>query len=104
MYVLMAIQIIVYSAGMARCYRQNDLNEEGYVEYKEFNGGKAVDRCKIYPVCLHPKYGGWFGIRALVIFPGKFAKIAQFTMVTYCILEFTLESTSEAVVLQPSTT
>ena len=66
--------IIVHSAGMARCYRQNDLNEEGYVSYKELNGGKDVDRSKIYPVCLHPKYGGWFGIRALVVFPGIFSK------------------------------
>ena len=76
----MALQIFVNSAGMARCYRQNDLNEEGYVEYKELNGGKDVDRSKIYPVCLHPKYGGWFGIRALVIFQGKFAKIAPLTL------------------------
>jgi len=66
----MLAQVVAHSAGMARCYRQNDLNEEGYVSYKELNGGKDVDRSKIYPVCLHPKYGGWFGIRALVVFPG----------------------------------
>ena len=24
---------------------------------------------KIYPVCLHPKFGGWFALRAVLIFP-----------------------------------
>ena len=27
-----------------------------------------VDMTKVYPVCWHPKYGGWFGIRCLMIF------------------------------------
>lgn len=24
---------------------------------------------KIYGVCIHPKYGGWFAIRGLILFP-----------------------------------
>lgn len=29
---------------------------------------ESLGKNKIYPVCLHPKYGGWFALRGIVVF------------------------------------
>lgn len=65
----MLAQVAAHCSGMARCYRRQDLDKAGVRAYKELSEGE-VDMTKVYPVCWHPKYGGWFGIRCLMIFQG----------------------------------
>ena len=49
-----------------RFYRQEDLDEHGLEEYRSLRGGTLP--AKIFPVCLHPHYGGWFGLRGILMF------------------------------------
>ena len=50
----------------SRFYRQEDLDETGLEEYRRLRGGKLPS--KIFPVSLHPNYGGWFGLRGVLLF------------------------------------
>ena len=52
--------------GPWRFYRQEDLDEHGLEEYRRLRGGTLP--AKIFPVCLHPHYGGWFGLRGILMF------------------------------------
>jgi len=63
----MLAQVAAHCSGIARCYRRQDLDQAGVQAYQDLSGGEA-DISKVYPVCWHPKYGGWFGIRCLMIF------------------------------------
>ena len=47
-------------SGAVRFYQEKDANPD----LLERQGSS-----KIYPVCLHPKFGGWFALRAVLIFP-----------------------------------
>ena len=62
-------QVGAHASGIARCYRQPDLDQEGIKAYQDLNGG-SQEEFKAYPVCLHPRHGGWFGIRCLIILEG----------------------------------
>ncbi|XP_054141805.1 cyanocobalamin reductase / alkylcobalamin dealkylase isoform X2 [Melozone crissalis] len=50
-------QTAAHVAGAAYYYQRKDVKLDPW--------GK-----KIFGVCIHPKYGGWFAIRALLLFPG----------------------------------
>jgi len=60
------VQTAGHVAAVARFYRQQDLDQDGLTAYSILNGGKQVKR--IFPVCVHPKYGGWFGLRGVLLF------------------------------------
>ena len=51
-------QTAAHVSGAVKLFRKEDLEA----------GGIKSRSGKLYPVCLHPKFGGWFGIRAAVIF------------------------------------
>ncbi|KAF7254725.1 hypothetical protein EYD10_01367 [Varanus komodoensis] len=50
-------QTAAHVAGAAYYYQRKDVLQDPWGEKK------------IYGVCIHPSYGGWFAIRALVVFP-----------------------------------
>ncbi|XP_023650301.2 cyanocobalamin reductase / alkylcobalamin dealkylase [Paramormyrops kingsleyae] len=51
-------QTTVHVAGAAYYYRRSDVTADPW-----------GDR-KIFGVCIHPRLGGWFAVRALLVFPG----------------------------------
>ncbi|MBN3275915.1 MMAC protein, partial [Polyodon spathula] len=55
-------QTAAHVAGAAYYYQRKDVTEDPW-------GDK-----KMYGVCMHPRYGGWFAIRALLVFPGVVAE------------------------------
>ncbi|XP_015666807.1 methylmalonic aciduria and homocystinuria type C protein [Protobothrops mucrosquamatus] len=50
-------QTAAHVAGAAYLYQRKDVHQDSWGEKK------------IYGVCIHPIYGGWFAIRALLLFP-----------------------------------
>ena len=59
------VQTAAHVASVARFYRQQDLTDKGQKSYEALKGRKPG---KIFPVCVHPKYGGWFGLRGILLF------------------------------------
>ena len=55
------VQTAGHVAGAVRFYQEKDANPE-LLEKQNKNS-------KIYPVCLHPQFGGWFALRGIFIFP-----------------------------------
>ncbi|XP_070765472.1 cyanocobalamin reductase / alkylcobalamin dealkylase [Enoplosus armatus] len=51
-------QTAAHVSGAAFYYQQSDVRDQPWAEKKMFG------------VCVHPKYGGWFAIRALLVFGG----------------------------------
>ncbi|XP_074893087.1 cyanocobalamin reductase / alkylcobalamin dealkylase isoform X1 [Buteo buteo] len=51
-------QTAAHVAGAAYYYQRKDVKLDPWEKKK-----------KIYGVCIHPKYGGWFAIRGLLLFP-----------------------------------
>ncbi|RXM31435.1 hypothetical protein EOD39_7012 [Acipenser ruthenus] len=51
-------QTAAHAAGAAYYYQRKDITADPW-------GNK-----KMYGVCMHPRYRGWFAIRALLVFPG----------------------------------
>uniref|UniRef100_A0A3Q3VNR5 Cyanocobalamin reductase / alkylcobalamin dealkylase n=1 Tax=Mola mola TaxID=94237 RepID=A0A3Q3VNR5_MOLML len=51
-------QTAAHVSGAAFYYQQSDVRDQPW-------GGK-----KMFGVCIHPKFGGWFAIRALLVFGG----------------------------------
>ena len=54
------VQTAGHVSGAVRFYQEKDANPD-LLERR--NGSK------IYPVCLHPRFGGWFALRAVIILP-----------------------------------
>ncbi|KAM9620123.1 cyanocobalamin reductase / alkylcobalamin dealkylase isoform 4-T5 [Morphnus guianensis] len=50
-------QTAAHVAGAAYYYQRKDVKLDPW------------EKKKIYGVCIHPKYGGWFAIRGLLLFP-----------------------------------
>jgi methylmalonic aciduria homocystinuria type C protein len=63
------VQTAGHVAGAVRLYQNcnNVPDKESQVACKEFQCG-SVNGTKVFPVCLHPKYGGWFALRGVLIF------------------------------------
>ena len=59
------VQTAGHVAGIVRFYQQHDLNGEGLEKLKELAGSSKTPR--VFPVCVHPKYGGWFGLRGILL-------------------------------------
>lgn len=55
------VQTAGHVSGAVRFYQENDANP-GLLDRK-------TEQTKMYPVCLHPKFGGWFALRGVFIFP-----------------------------------
>uniref|UniRef100_H3B573 Cyanocobalamin reductase / alkylcobalamin dealkylase n=1 Tax=Latimeria chalumnae TaxID=7897 RepID=H3B573_LATCH len=51
------VQTAAHVAGAAYYYQRTDVKKDPWGEKK------------IYGVCIHPRYGGWFAIRGVLIFP-----------------------------------
>ena len=58
------VQTAGHVAGVVRFYRHQDLNEEGLKILKSLRGKDS----KVFPVCVHPRFGGWFGLRGILLF------------------------------------
>ncbi len=54
-------QSAAHVSGAVRFIREEDVQDKSLL--------KGVESPKIYPVCVHPELGGWFAIRAVVLFP-----------------------------------
>uniref|UniRef100_A0A8C4NIU0 Cyanocobalamin reductase / alkylcobalamin dealkylase n=1 Tax=Eptatretus burgeri TaxID=7764 RepID=A0A8C4NIU0_EPTBU len=52
------VQTVAHVAGAAFYYQRRDLLEDPW-----------SDSTKIYGVCMHPHYGGWFALRGAILFP-----------------------------------
>lgn len=63
------VQTAGHVAGAVRLYKTADLmpNMESQLACNEYKCG-SVNRSNAFPVCLHPKYGGWFALRGVLIF------------------------------------
>merc|ERR1712029_1099190 len=67
----LSCQVAASVCRATRLYTKDDLDQEGKGIYKslaEADGLPAQEEAKIFPVCLHPRYGGWFSIRGVLIF------------------------------------
>ncbi|XP_032884595.1 cyanocobalamin reductase / alkylcobalamin dealkylase [Amblyraja radiata] len=51
------VQTAAHEAGVAYYYQMKDVQKNPWGEKK------------LYGVCIHPRYGGWFAIRGVLIFP-----------------------------------
>ena len=66
------VQTAGHVAGAVRFYQKCDLIQE--TEYQPANSESHVDlinrvkSSKVFPVCVHPKYGGWFALRGILLF------------------------------------
>ena len=54
------VQTAGHVSGAVRFYQEKDANPD---LLERQNGSK------IYPVCLHPRFGGWFALRAVIVLP-----------------------------------
>lgn len=54
------VQTAAHVSGAVRFFRAEDVEDQETLK-------QSVKSPKIYPVCLHPKFGGWFAIRGVVI-------------------------------------
>ena len=72
------VQTAGYVAGAVAMYRQEDLLSYGSDPLNvlsQMNTESAVNfvdeksKRKLFPVCLHPDFGGWFGLRGILILP-----------------------------------
>ena len=57
------VQTAAHVAGAVKFFQDADVQDKELL--------KDVKSPKIFPVCIHPKFGGWFAIRAVVIFEKK---------------------------------
>jgi methylmalonic aciduria homocystinuria type C protein len=68
------VQTAGHVAGAVRFYQKHDLKEETENDAdnseSEKNFINRIDSSKVFPVCLHPKYGGWFALRGILLFKG----------------------------------
>ncbi|XP_053103280.1 cyanocobalamin reductase / alkylcobalamin dealkylase isoform X2 [Hemicordylus capensis] len=69
-------QTAAHVAGAAYYYQRKDVQQDPWgekvrckPEHAKPWGEFVCWRQKIYGVCIHPLYGGWFAIRALLLFP-----------------------------------
>ena len=68
----MLVQTAGHVAGSVRFYQKCDLMQE--TEYQTVNSESHADlisqmkSSKVFPVCVHPKYGGWFALRGILLF------------------------------------
>lgn len=68
------VQTAGHVAGSVCMYRQEDLdqfepehsNKTNSIQDSETKIARSPR--KLFPVCLHPKYGGWFSLRGVVVF------------------------------------
>jgi methylmalonic aciduria homocystinuria type C protein len=54
-------QTAAHVSGAVRLYQKCDVANQALLEDK-------VKSKKVYPVCIHPKFGGWFAIRCIFAF------------------------------------
>ena len=68
------VQTAGHVAGAVRFYQKCDLEEETENDTVNSESQKnfisRIHSSKVFPVCLHPKYGGWFALRGILVFKG----------------------------------
>ncbi|KAA0188588.1 hypothetical protein HAZT_HAZT000681, partial [Hyalella azteca] len=69
------MQTAGHVAGAVYMYRKEDLYTTAQRTDPAANSPEQVEDSwmegkKIFPVCLHPQYGGWFALRGVIIFKG----------------------------------
>ena len=66
------VQTAGHVSGAVRFYQKQDLNKDDESERvyseSELNFIDKIKSSKVFPVCLHPKYGGWFALRGVLVF------------------------------------
>ena len=66
------VQTAGHVSGAVRFFQKHDLSEEkeSNVVYSEteLNFINEIESRKMFPVCLHPKFGGWFALRGVLVF------------------------------------
>ena len=68
---LVLVQTAGHVAGAVRLYQTSDRQiEENNTENRYRNSNQATREIlpRLFPVCMHPKYGGWFALRGILIF------------------------------------
>ena len=67
------VQTAGHVSGAVRFYQKCDLDEE--TENDDTNNNESqnsfvnsIHSSKVFPVCLHPKFGGWFALRGILLF------------------------------------
>jgi methylmalonic aciduria homocystinuria type C protein len=55
------VQTAGHISGAVRFYQEPDSNPDLLQ--------RTTSTSKVYPVCLHPRFGGWFALRGVLIFP-----------------------------------
>ena len=66
------VQTAGHVSGAVRFYQKCDLTEETEFETRidesQVNMLDRMKSSKVFPVCVHPKYGGWFALRGILQF------------------------------------
>lgn len=61
------VQTAGHVSGIVRLYQESDAD----ASQLEVKGDK------VYPVCLHPQYGGWFALRGVIVLPNVKASMSR---------------------------
>ena len=66
------VQTAGHVSGAVRFYQKCDLTEENedtiVDDQSPVNTLHQLKSSKVFPVCVHPKYGGWFALRGILLF------------------------------------
>merc|ERR550539_505365 len=66
------VQTAGHVSGAVRFYQKCDLTEEAVDkivdDQSQVNTLHQLKSSKVFPVCVHPKYGGWFALRGILLF------------------------------------
>lgn len=65
------VQTAGHVAGAVRLYQTSDTQKQQNNTENVFENSSQVNHetsGKLFPVCLHPKYGGWFALRGVLVF------------------------------------
>lgn len=63
------VQTAAHVAGAARLYQEADVPDTTWLDEWKAKRAGAGQTTKVFPVAVHPEYGGWFALRGVLVFP-----------------------------------
>jgi len=61
------VQTVGHVAGAARLYRPDDVTDRGVLDAWVARREEAGEPSKLFPVAIHPRFGGWFAYRGVLV-------------------------------------
>jgi len=64
------VQTAGHVSGIARLYRPEDVSDRGLLDAWIARRKEAGQPSKLFPVAIHPRFGGWFAYRGVLVLRG----------------------------------